>query len=122
MTHEQLLAPRYEVIGLWPINCPYFIGYIINQSDNLEGASFFKKIDLYPHLFRRLNWWEKREASEMPEYVNLGGDILPVYYSTNKDGSLFLHGENISFSVGNIYYQITPATLEEYTNYINKNK
>lgn len=78
MTTEQLLKPRYEVIADYPFN-PYQIGDLveniadtsvflyarIKDVDHLSSSS--EILDKYPHLFRKLNWWEKRKAEDMPK-------------------------------------------------------
>lgn len=78
MTTQQLLTPRYEVIADYPFN-PYQIGYLveniantsvflyarINDTDHLSSSS--EILDKYPHLFRKLNWWENRKAEDMPK-------------------------------------------------------
>ena len=79
MTAEQLLKPRYEVIADYPFN-PYQIGDLvqniantsvalyakINDTDHLSSIEYFDK---FPHLFRKLNWWENRKAEDMPKQV-----------------------------------------------------
>jgi hypothetical protein len=58
------LKPRFKVIAEYP-RCPYSIGEIFNvTTDNM--CVFFAK---YPHLFRKLNWWENRTEEEMPKMV-----------------------------------------------------
>jgi hypothetical protein len=78
MTTQQLLTPRYEVIADYPFN-PYQIGDLveniadtsvflyarINDTDHLSSND--EIFDKYPHLFRKLNWWEKRKAEDMPK-------------------------------------------------------
>ena len=61
MTAKELLNPRYEVIANYP-GCPVVVGEIIDVSN-----IFVKELDKYPHLFRRLNWWEKRTVDQMPK-------------------------------------------------------
>lgn len=77
LTVEELLKPRYEVIALYP-DCDFKIGQIIEFEDRDEkGILTFREseywspqdFDNYPHLFRKLSWWEKRSVEEMPEYV-----------------------------------------------------
>lgn len=78
MKAEELMKPRYEVIADYPFN-PYQIGdkvenisntsvflYArINDTDHLSSDIDF--FDKYPHLFRKLNWWENRKAEDMPK-------------------------------------------------------
>ncbi len=86
MTAEELLKPRYEVIADYPNN-PHKIGDVIQanpnqQSIHLTTISYANdfgdrvnqqewaaptSFDKYPHLFRKLNWWEHRKVEDMPK-------------------------------------------------------
>lgn len=77
MTTEELLKPRFEVIAEYPYS-EYPIGLILIQeltncfrykSENKRYTMVLKDIEKYPHLFRKLNWWEKRTEEEMPKKV-----------------------------------------------------
>lgn len=71
MIHE-LLIPRYKVIADWP-NSIYKIGSILIGKDNglyyngVNHANFINP-ENYPHLFRKLEWWEERTPEEMPQF------------------------------------------------------
>lgn len=83
MSTEELLKPRYKVIAdFW--NSPFKVGHIIemtgkskrfplmggNNMENWEtwidtdggGANCYSiiKFESYPHLFKKLEWWEER--------------------------------------------------------------
>lgn len=81
------MKPRYKLIALWPycddtigtIFTPYPIerrvqiicpegpkGTIIPSDKNRCASAFY---DQFPHLFKRLEWWEERKPEEMPEYA-----------------------------------------------------
>ena len=63
MTTEQLMQPRYEVIADYPNS-------IIPKGNIVDDLLLFKiEFEKYPHLFRKLEWWEKRDVKDMPEYV-----------------------------------------------------
>ena len=75
MTAEQLLLPRFEVIADFP-KSSYNIGRIITPIK--EGSSYFYSLEApsseligfpekYPHLFKKLNWWEHRKKEDMPK-------------------------------------------------------
>ena len=77
MTATELLIPRYEVIADYPNN-ERPIGAILQEE--VHGYFYYRKgdigyhannknIDNYPHLFRKLNWWENRKAEDMPKQV-----------------------------------------------------
>lgn len=66
MKASSLMNPRFEVVAEYP-NSNYKVGQIVNCTEVfLEGfpESHFVK---YPHLFRKLKWWEHRRVEEMPK-------------------------------------------------------
>lgn len=133
LTPEELLQPRYEVIADY-FYSPYnigdlveftttgtsFLGTVTKQYDDFredivdtENYFHIDCLKKYNHLFRRLDWWEHRTPEEMPEYVKCkinscvykvsvprkyGVDVLPYGYW--------------------LYDRLTPATLQDYTQYI----
>jgi len=81
MTAEKLLLPRFEVIADYP-NANYKVGDILemkaftsnkyfHNSDDIFVGNFFTQADLenYPHLFKKIKWWEHRKAEDMPKKV-----------------------------------------------------
>lgn len=107
MTKEELLRPRVKVIAPYP-KMPYKLGAIL-EIDEQHSNKYF---DDYPHLFRRLEWWEERDASDMPEYVK------------QKNNDFFTKVDKYfydCFRSGDDKYWIRyylPATEEEYLQYI----
>jgi hypothetical protein len=135
MTIEDLMQPRYKVIADYPGNTIYEVGHIIISRQGLvycdpNGAKFSD----YPHLFKRLKWWEERKIEDLPEYakvkygdddtdeiyalVHIDGDKRYWFYYT--DGELF--GYKIKSGGGQIITSLLPATLEEYNSYINNHQ
>lgn len=79
MTAAELLKPRFEVISEYP-KSPYKIGDILVSTsftnDNevsFEGTNYsWSKIEIseclkFPHIFRKLNWWQYRKQEDMPK-------------------------------------------------------
>lgn len=71
MTAAELMQPRFEVIADYPSNL-IELGTIL-ECPNFEH-DFTKKYwveskEKYPHLFRKMDWWEKRSINEMPKKV-----------------------------------------------------
>ena len=75
MNAKELLIPRFEVVEDYP-NSTIKKGSIITPineknlhydciQDHLCNLIF--KPERYPHLFRKLNWWEKRTKEQMPK-------------------------------------------------------
>lgn len=49
---------RFKVIAEYP-SCDYEVGEILHcKDDQVNLIAFYTK---YPHLFKRLMWWEDRE-------------------------------------------------------------
>lgn len=80
MNTKELMQPRFEVIETYP-KSKFKKGDILervpNATDNWYNADkslinadiLLEEIEQYPHLFRKMNWWEKRTAEEMPKKV-----------------------------------------------------
>lgn len=75
MTAKELLKPRFEIIADYP-HLQYNVGRILtpvnegsNVYDCLESPSseFIHYPEKYPHLFKKLNWWEHRKIEDMPK-------------------------------------------------------
>lgn len=79
LSAEELMSPRWEVIAKYPlmkvmvgdIIIGYSIGltcsYVVRRDGYLEEFHAVPKH--YPHLFRKLNWWEHRSEEDMPKKV-----------------------------------------------------
>lgn len=74
---ENLLIPRFEIIADYPL-CPYRVGRVLTPVT--KKNQFFECIEApaslliqspenYPHLFRKMDWWELRTEQEMPKYL-----------------------------------------------------
>ena len=80
MTATELMIPRFEIIAEYP-NCEFKNGEIISRvkyatndiyhtdENPPVGGLDLSEIEKYPHLFRKMNWWEDRKAEEMPKQV-----------------------------------------------------
>jgi hypothetical protein len=70
MNAQELLIPRFEVIADFP-NSNLEIKSILSFDGVVYGMNepqkFIRNPEKYPHLFRRLNWWEHRKVEEMPK-------------------------------------------------------
>jgi hypothetical protein len=133
MTPEELLRPKYKVIADYFYN-PYKIGDIITVEyedrsihltttqhrdefgETVQQANYFhpKRLDDFPHLFQRVEWWEGLKPEEMPSYVkHKNGNIYKVSeYSEGLigvviEGGFWAHLKNLF-----------PATKEQYEEYI----
>lgn len=140
MTTKELLKPRWKVIADFPCNVGQDVGEIISECEyKSEPDCYFVKIDLdgkifgicpddYPHLFKKLKWWEERDIKDLPDYIKKI-DTEVVYkvlwnrYDNppkcvgiwfNREGiDVCFDGQDQDFSLLTIY---KPATEQEYLN------
>lgn len=129
MTPEELLKPRYIMVAIYP-DCDrdrLYAGKVIEFShfdkennqwynENDGGKIYDAFYELYPHLFKKLEWWEEREEKDMPEYVKYISSskiFKPINWSIDPKGTGMAALYNASW-----YYTpyILPATEEEYNN------
>lgn len=137
---NELMKVRYEVIALWP-NCVYHVGKILDRdADNL--SPFY---DSFPHLFKKLQWWDRREEGEMKaiEYIRWNehqikfngedkNEVMKVesVRICNPGGSMagmfeFVVERTIPGKENNKYNYpqlFIPATLSDYNQFINLSK
>lgn len=135
---DHLLKPRYKVIADFP-KAKYIVGEILHVVDSIDEADRFPfqqghspimndagQFDKYPHLFKKLQWWEDRKSEEMPEYVirskmDKSKEVLRVLHPS-CNSRIFGHEDN-TIEHRFIYPEargFTPATEAEYLNHINK--
>lgn len=139
MNREELLKPRYKVIADYPFNRHFPLNEIfvlefkeerthvsntgepyalIEPKQGLPLAWMESEFNQYPHIFKKLEWWEERKVEDMPQYVKFidGGEVInlkdaDIHY---KYGFL-LKNEIHSFE----YVDFLPATEQEYIDYQN---
>lgn len=132
---QELLKPRYKVLIDFP-GSPFNIGNILYRQDDdetlFQSKSAVRTISpnvrhpqLYPDVFRRLEWWELREATEYPEYVRFekensysrcGKVIKMNELKVSKGGfGIVYHDDGTWWAT-----DCLPATSAEYQAYIEK--
>lgn len=129
MTKDELLKPRYKVIGICP-HSKLKAGDILYLFD-FKGNQWFLKTEFdkdglpaqdishYPHLFQPLQWWEDRRPEDMPEYVKWGKQVLKV--DEWIYGSHLPHGYWASIDgYSNYARHFIPATQSEYEQFKTK--
>jgi len=87
MKAEDLLKPRFEIIENFPDNHYGKVGTVLDRNwskypDDDETKEPIWSISDFPHLFRKLNWWEHREKEDMPK------KIKSLCYKDNPDFDL----------------------------------
>ena len=122
MKPEELLKPRYKVIADYP-HSGLTVGEIIS---GIHAETLQDHYNEYPHLFKRLEWFEERTLEEMPQYVRFGEfDRAHTIYRLEKPLE-----EDTNFWVmttvnGEHCYPLTgsyPATEAEYLTFKNQQK
>lgn len=112
MTQEELLRPRYKVIAQYPFSS-HPNGEIIKAT---TGGTYF---DQYPHIFKKLEWWEDRKPEDMPEYIKEGRFIHKSTWRLNSLGEVILTVSDTDWHVNaNVMHWFQPATEQEYLEYI----
>jgi hypothetical protein len=106
---EKLLLPRFKVIALWP-STDFKLGEIVGVYLPL-GDSAIEFYEEYPHLFKKLEWWEERKPEELPEYVKTANTVKKVHCIVR--GKIYFTKQK--FRSANRYL---PATKSDYDNYI----
>jgi len=120
MNKDELMKPRYKVIALYP-DSPNKIGDIIHVYG--QGYIYPDKVeanfDRYPHLFKKLQWWEEREISELPEYLKWKNNpevFKPYTIEILGFGRFYLSREDY---IANNDYDLShtlPSSVEEFNN------
>ncbi len=127
---QELLKPRYKVIADYPGN-EIPIGTILFKHNNTywtDGKQYEfyepeKTFIEYPHLFRRLEWWEDRDVKDMPEYVKCIKTPDNFHFPDRVYRINYLNGiaySDISIAVVFETNCYLPATETEYLNQTNQ--
>lgn len=132
MSIDYLLEPRFKLIADFPGNNRK-VGEVIDFQD-LPGWPTLEYYERYPHLFKKLEWWEDIKPEDVPTYVKTNpenardGLVFKVF-----EVKEFVDGLGIIHSDEHNEYQIysqhatplkyfLPATCEEFDQYINNYK
>lgn len=127
MSKEELMRPRYKVIAGYP-DSHYTIGTILDrnwcryENDDEETGKIIWQLSDFPHLFKRLEWWEERPIEDMPIYVKHRSNVYQVdrwcgSFQNKCWVGCYLKGDGVYF----IYsHELTTATAAEYEQYINQ--
>ena len=136
MSNENFMMPRYKLIEDYP-NSEFRVGDVLEFKHihpypnyslkfGVDKIVFPEYIDDFPHLFKKLQWWEDRNPEEMPKYLKMISYIKPCTNNPEnfelKKGQVFKPGKFSinSFEIGHWIFstQLTiPATKEEYESY-----
>jgi hypothetical protein len=113
MTVDELLEPRFKVIADYP-HSPFTVGAIMDKWNSISPD--MQHYGKYPHLFKKLEWWEERQPGEMPEYVKGKKSVYKVKTYDFDTDTAFIIGTDgiIRLSLLAFVSRCFPATSEEY--------
>lgn len=136
MTIEQLIIPRFKVIADYPGNA-IPVGVIFSVNDFSIMASWPIKPDKYPHLFKKIDWWEGVAGEDMPKYLKFiwhdnidEVEVVHSWLKTNewdKTEPNPINGfSHESHSEKGLFPRVSlngwlPATEEEFNAFVNSN-
>jgi hypothetical protein len=132
---EELLRPRIKCMIRYP-DSPFPVGAILEQDfeeqniyhyhDSLKRHWTLEDPQLYPEVFKEMEWWEDRKVDEMPEYViEEGGHVFKTKW---KEGAITENGQQPMrveaddtdwLVIPNVMCFFQPATSTDYQAYIN---
>lgn len=127
-----LMKPRYRVIADWPSLDEIVIGDII-EGEIFESESLFNTpMHDFPHLFKKLEWWEERKPEDMPGYVKVNSEKTSLFKDSVLKVKLWgkrvseelycLIDEDRTKTFADLYKyspeHFLPATKEEFDNYL----
>ena len=130
MTVEQLLQPRFKCIADYPKSI-YKVGEIFNCGGMSEDLLYCDKdgprMSDYPHLFKRLNWWEEREIEDMPRYIKCNVRSYRTVFKVSEyikigDSSIEITHTDPNIPSSWVAWEPQVATEQEYLDYINSKK
>lgn len=118
MTTEQLMLARWKVIADYPGYDGYHrIGDIVERKENyseiLIRIQLFAEFSLicpndYPHLFKKLGWWEERTIDEMPRFIRLNEKMVIEV----QEHFIFMDHKMRFMSKGGLYYHMKFLNLQ----------
>jgi hypothetical protein len=133
MTVEELLIPRYKVIADFPGN-EWEVGVVFEKLDKTAGwlspcfniniGMRIETAEKYPHLFRKLEWWEERDFDLTGMYIRVGDKDKPHEYYKLVEKVEYRGFElwGMIDPTGHKHYyplnETFPATEKEYNDYI----
>lgn len=133
-TVQELMNPRYKVIANYPIS-EFTVGDLLQISEFNVPPLFYigikdgndihiwmteDNLQEFPHLFKKLEWWEGRSLQDMPKYI-IGLNRGDKHYREverwdMRDGTLSPKATLKGFDYYGSY--IIPITEQEYNEYI----
>lgn len=123
MLYAALMKLRFEVIAAYP-GSHLDVGKVIDYDYGKTTYDAHNNFEKFPAIFKQLEWWEKREWSEMPNYLKYKTSqyseveyvVYPCKFSKEGQGWT-CHVEKSIIPHGNYLNDKLPATEAEYLSY-----
>jgi hypothetical protein len=131
MIVEELLTPRFKVIAGYP-DSKTAVGEIFTlkfrpNNGNVYGIEILGTAGIwdqayferYPHLFKKLEWWEERELEQMPLHVKdafipSASEYHKVYKVVFDFETNTIILDHCRFTLLPMLHRVLPATEQEY--------
>jgi hypothetical protein len=117
MKIEELLQPRFKVIANFPDSTRNIgdIIYVDNKKEKYWSDNYEKWLSSFPHLFKKLEWYEDRKIEDLPEYLKDKNEIYKVYkYDLSYSMFSVKVYEKSGYILTLFLYNVSPSTKEEY--------
>lgn len=120
MTTEELLQPRFKVIANFPDNTRNIgdIIYVDNKKEKYWSDNYEKWLSTFPHLFKKLEWFEDRKVEDLPEYLKDEFETYDGYYKVLKYhlnlGTVNVINNKYGLLNDQFIQTFQPSTKEEY--------
>ena len=118
MTKNELMQTRFKVMSTYP-NSKFKKGDILERIPNatndwynadkslINADILLEEIEQYPHIFRKLNWWECRNVEDMPKKIQSKTQIVePNWVQEEWDGFKYLRAydtESAKFNISSSF-------------------
>ncbi len=127
---EELLKPRYKVIADYPgsnfklsevlLLFPGSIDWLRSNRPPMYQTIPISEAKSYPHIFKKLEWYEERRIDELPKYVKVTNTLFRCN-NDNLGKVLKINewkptGADFKFFMADNYHvnHLSPATEEEF--------
>ena len=126
MTQYELMKSRFKVIADYP-DSKLKVGDIKELDSSYgdeegfwHGKEYWDKtyLEKFPHIFRKLGWWEERISEDMPKYLKYPNNgVVFEPYMIQPDIGRYYETEKESWdNDSNGLSMVVPATEEEFKN------
>jgi len=93
MTNEELMTPRFKVIGDYP-NSLFKIDEVLIGDERIFCDENSKRYSDFPNIFKLLEWWEERNLEDLPKYLENLDFSYPIH---KKVEEYFINNSEIYF-------------------------